>query len=83
MTLVASLAFSPALNDADDFIITKGYYQVLDSSQAPEQCKKISNIECATGGFVNCTITVLGYGSVGLYKLQGDGSTCSLHLYEP
>jgi hypothetical protein len=74
MAIVASFAFSPALNDAED-VLVDGYIQTED----PDECQPISH-ECEDGSAQDCTVTIIGAGPAPVYELDTNGTTCTFQL---
>lgn len=58
LAIVASFAFSPVLNNAEETDYTQGFYQILDSGQNPSSCVAISEIDCTDIPGDPCTYTI-------------------------
>ncbi|HEX9601199.1 MAG TPA: DUF6520 family protein, partial [Mariniflexile sp.] len=71
LAIVASFAFSPAPNDAED-VAVQGYIQTLD----PESCVKVNNHNCVIGPIRDCTITIFPAGPAPVYETRF-GTLCS------
>jgi hypothetical protein len=72
MAIVASFAFSPALNDAED-VLVDGYIQQTD----PEACTIVTHT-CDDTGSIDCTVTLIS-GIEDVYKIK-NGTECSTQM---
>lgn len=76
LAIVASFAFSPAPNDAED-VAVNGYIQ----TQNPQDCQKVTH-ECVIGPIRDCTITVFPVGPTPVFQIRS-GTLCSDQLARP